>query len=150
MKNLFLTIVLFFSVSVAYSQWNYERIDNGFDEPYRIAYTKLNNNSILKLENVYGEIAFYIQGGYFCDEEPLVEMSFLVGSEYHKFYVYGAKGDDSKVIFIMDDINGSNILSDFKNCSLLKIRITDDICDDEIYTFNMSRSSSAFNYILNQ
>ena len=150
MKNLYLTIILFFSISVAHSQWSYETVDNGFDEPYRIAYTKINNNCFLKLENVYGEISFYIQGDYFCDEEPLVEMSFLVGSQYHKFYAYGNTGDDNKVVFIMDDIAGSNILADFKNCSLLKIRITDDICDDEIYTFNMSKSTSAYNYILNQ
>jgi hypothetical protein len=150
MKKLFFTLVLLFSVSMAYSQWTYERVDNGFDEPYRIAYTKVNNDCILKLENVNGEVAFYIQGGYFCDEEPLVEMSFLVGSEYHKFYANGTKGDDSKVVFIMDDITGSNILADFKNCSILKIRITDDICDDEIFNFNMTNSTSAYKYILNQ
>ena len=104
MKKLFFTFTVLFSVSIAYSQWTYERVDNGFDEPYRIAYTKANNDCILKLENVDGEIAFYIQGGYFCDEEPYVEMSFLVGSEYHKFYVYGTKNNDSKVVFIMDVI----------------------------------------------
>lgn len=150
MKNLFLSIFVCFITTISFSQWTYERVDNGFDDPYRIAYTKSNNNSILKLENVYGAIAFYLQGGYFCDDEPLVEMSFLVGSEYHKFYVYGHTSEDKDAIFIMDDIDGSNILNDFKNCSSMKIRITDDICDNEIYNFNMSHSTSAFNYILNK
>jgi hypothetical protein len=77
-------------------------------------------------------------------------MSFLVGNEYQKFYKESVLGDDNDIIFIMDDIDGSNILSSFKNCSILKIRVTDDECDDEIYTFNMLKSASAFNYILNR
>ena len=150
MKNLFL-IILAVSISIiSFSQWTYERVDNGFDEPYRIAYTKTNNGSFLKLENVEGAVAFYLQGGYFCDETPFVEMSFLVGNEYQKFYKESILGDDNDIIFIMDDIDGSNILSSFKNCSILKIRVTDDECDDEIYTFNMLKSASAFNYILNR
>lgn len=150
MKNLFLTIA-FVSISIiSLSQWTYERVDNGFDEPYRIAYTKTNNGSFLKLENVEGAVVFYLQGGYFCDETPFVEMSFLVGNEYQKFYKESILGDDNDIIFIMSDIDGSNILSSFKNCSILKIRVTDDNCDDEIYTFNMSKSATAFNYILNR
>ena len=77
MKNLFLTIA-FVSISIiSLSQWTYERVDNGFDEPYRIAYTKTNNGSFLKLENFEGAVSFYLQGGYFCDETPFVEMSFF-------------------------------------------------------------------------
>lgn len=151
MKNLLFTIALTTLISAtSYSQWSYNRVDNGFDIPYRIAYTETYNKSFLKLENFEGAVAFYLQGGYFCDETPFVEMSFLVGNEYQRFYKESSLGEDNDIIFIMDDINGSNILSSFKNCSILKIRVTDDECEDEIYTFNMSRSASAFNYILNR
>ena len=104
MKNLFLTILAVSISIISFSQWTYERVDNGFDEPYRIAYTKTNNGSFLKLENVEGAIAFYLQGGYFCDETPFVEMSFLVGNEYQKFYKESVLGDDNDIIFIMSDI----------------------------------------------
>lgn len=150
MKKLLFALVLSISAFQANAQWTYESVDNGFDEPYRIAYTKPNNNAILKLENVYGSVAFYLQGGYYCDSSPIVEMSFLVGSEYKKFYVEGVVGDGSDVIFLMDDINGSNILTAFKECSLMKLRVNDTECSTEIFTFNMTKSTSAFNYILNQ
>jgi hypothetical protein len=149
MKNLFFTLTFLFSIFYASSQWSYERVDNGFDDPYRIAYTKVNNNAILKLENVGGSIAFYLQGKYFCDPYPMVEMSFLVGSEYKKFYVEGVLNDDSDCIFLLNDINGSNILDAFKSCSIMKLRVNDTDCSTEIYTFNMTKSSSAFTYILN-
>jgi hypothetical protein len=149
MKKIILMGVVLISAINARAQWSYEVVDNGFDDPYRIAYTKPNNNAILKLENVEGSVAFYLQGRYFCDPYPTVEMSFLVGSEYKKFYVDGVLSNDSDCIFLLNDINGSNILDAFKSCSIMKLRVNDTECSIEIYTFNMTKSSSAFAYILN-
>ncbi len=42
---------------VAFGQWTFKTVDNGFDEPYKIAYTAKNNNAILKIEPVEAEVA---------------------------------------------------------------------------------------------
>lgn len=42
----------------------------------------------------------------------------------------------------------SNILNDFKLCSVLKIRVNDITCSSEVFTFNMAGSSSALKFII--
>ena len=70
-------IALALSLNVS-AQWTNKSVNNGFDDPYRICYTAENNGAILKLENIDGSIYFYLQGGYTCDEDPVVDLSFLV------------------------------------------------------------------------
>ena len=78
MKNLILSLLFLFCIGSAYSQWSFESVSNDFDEPYRIAYTTKNNNAILKLENVDGSIYFYIQGGFYCDDNPRVDYWYVL------------------------------------------------------------------------
>tara|TARA_R110000868_G_scaffold159064_2_gene387548 strand:+ start:683 stop:1135 length:453 start_codon:yes stop_codon:yes gene_type:complete len=150
MKNLCLTIVLFFSVSFAHSQWSYENISNDFDDPYRIAYTTVNNSAFLKLENVKGRIVFYIQGGYYCDESPIVDLVFILNGVNVKYSITGFTSESSEAIFLTADLMNNEMLDSFKKCSTLKVRVNESYCDNEIYTFNMSKSSSALNYIINE
>ena len=84
MKTLLLLIGLALSYTAS-AQWTYETVNNGFDEPYRIAYTAENEGSWLKLENVKGEISFYIAGGYTCEDYVIVDISFLVNGVYKKY-----------------------------------------------------------------
>lgn len=148
MKNLFLTTLLFFSISIAHSQWSYESVNNGFDDPYRIAYTTTNNHSFLKLESVDGEVCFYIAGGYYCDDYPTVELVFVVNGVNEKFTITGLKNSSSDVVFFVFDLMNSEMVDAFKKCSTLKIRLNETYCETDIYTFNMSKSTSALNYIL--
>lgn len=148
MKNLFLTTLLFFSISIAHSQWSYESVNNGFDDPYRIAYTTTNNHSFLKLESVDGEVSFYIAGGYYCDDYPTVELVFVVNGVNEKFTITGLKNSSSDAVFFVFDLMNSEMVDAFKKCSTLKIRLNETYCETDIYTFNMSKSTSALNYIL--
>ena len=50
MKNLLVVVGLALS-STTNAQWITRTVDNGFDDPYRIAYTQ-SDNMLLKLENV--------------------------------------------------------------------------------------------------
>jgi hypothetical protein len=68
MKKLIVTVGLMLVGFNSSAQWTYQVVDNGFDEKYRIAYTETNNNGFLKLENVDGDVLFYLRGGYFCDD----------------------------------------------------------------------------------
>ena len=51
MKKITLLIVLWIPLAL-FSQWTFQKVDNGFDEPYKIAYTAKNNDALLKLEPV--------------------------------------------------------------------------------------------------
>jgi hypothetical protein len=148
MKKIFLTIVLLFSLSSVYSQWSYQLVKNDFDDPYRIAYTSANNSAILKLENVDGSIFFYVQGGYYCDENPSVDLVFLVNGVNVRYNIEGFVNSSKDALFFTTDLINNEMLESFKKCSSVKIRVNESTCTNEIYSFNMSKSTSALNYIL--
>lgn len=147
MKKIITSAALLLSLN-ANAQWVNKTVDNGFDNPYRICYTAKHNDAILKLENVDGSIYFYLQGGYTCDEYPTVDLSFLVNESWVKYSEPMVVSEDRKIIWIVNNLYESNILSDFKMCSTLKIRVNDISCSSEIFTFNMSGSSSALKFII--
>jgi hypothetical protein len=148
MKKLFFTLAVLFSVSMAYSQWSFEKVSNGFDDPYRIAYTSANNSAILKLENVDESIFFYIQGGYYCDDYPSVDLVFVINGENIKYNIEGMKNDKNDVVFFTTDLVNNEMFDSFKKCSVLKVRINETYCDTDTYSFNMSKSTSAVNFII--
>ena len=146
MKKLMISIALMLTLNVN-AQWINKNVNNGFDDPYRICYTVENNESVLKLENVDGSIFFYLQGGYTCDENPTVDLSFLVNGSYVKYSEPMEVSEDRTIIWIVDNLMESTILNDFKLCSLLKIRVNDITCSSEVFTFNMAGSTSALKFI---
>jgi len=147
MKNLIYTILFSFCVSLSYSQWTYENVNNGFDDPYKIAYSSTNNNGFLKLEEDEGKIFFYLQGTYFCDEYPTVDLVFIVNGENRRHNIEGMKSSNSTIIFLSFNLMNDDMLNDFKNCTTLKIRVNETNCRTDVYTFNMSKSSSALNFV---
>jgi len=148
MKKLFFTLAVLFSVSMAYSQWSFEKISNGFDDPYRIAYTSANNGAILKLENVDGSIFFYIQGSYFCDDYPSVDLVFVVNGVNVKYTIDGMKNDKNDVVFFTSDLVNHEMYDSFKKCSVLKVRVNESYCDTDTFSFNMTKSTSAVTFII--
>ena len=147
-KLLVLVSVSLFSFS-ALSQWVVTKIDNGFDTPYKIAYTEDGQSEFLKLENYKG-IAFYIGGIYVCDESVTVDISFLVNGEYQKYTTVGKVSENHKTLFMVDDLNSDlEFLADFKAASSVRIRVNDTTCDTEVYEFKMTGSTAAYNAISN-
>lgn len=148
MKKTIFTIATLLVANLSIAQWSNKSVDNGFDEAYKICHTRKNNGSILKLENVYGSTALYLQGGYFCDEVPYVELSFLVNNKWVKYSIIGFTNGERDAVFLSDFLQESDFFMSFLNCTSLRIRINDDYpCATEIYEFNMSGSTSAFNFI---
>jgi len=150
MKKIIVTVGLMLIGFNSLAQWTYQVVDNGFDEKYRIAYTAKNNNAILKLENADGDIIFYLQGGYFCDENPNVDLVFIVNGEGKKYSMNCTKSNDNSCLFFTEDLATSNAFEDFKACTSVKVRVNESYCDNEVYNFNMSKSTTAYNYILNK
>ena len=147
MKKKIITVAAILVANVSLAQWTNKTVNNSFDDPYRICYTKESNGSILKLENVDGNIAFYIQGSYFCSEVVTVDMSFMVNGEWKKYVTTATKGDDSKVLFLIDNLENSESVVDFLNSTSVKMRVNEEYCETEYYQFNMSGSTSAYKFI---
>ena len=147
MKTLLITIGLILSYS-ATAQWVYEKVDNGFDTPYKIAYN-VAQDQFLKLENYNNEISFYIGGVNICDESVNVDISFLVNGVYQKYKIENCYVSENKeIVFFVDNLTTHEIFSSFKTASLVKVRINDTTCDVVIYEFKMSGSKAAYNYVV--
>jgi len=149
MKTLLITIGLVLSYTAS-AQWTYETVNNGLDDPYRIAYTAENEGSWLKLENVDGDISFYIAGGYTCEDYITVDVSFLVSGVYKKYTFSAVTSADGTDVFFMDNLLIADCLADFKACNILKLRINDVTCGIDTFEFKMSGSTAALNYVSKQ
>lgn len=147
MKKTIFTIATLLVANLSIAQWSNKSVDNGLDDPYRICHTRKYNGAMLKLENTPEGVMFYLQGTYFCSDLPLVEMSFLVNNKWVKYSIHGIKSRQSDVIFLVDSIEDTVFFTSFLNCTSVKIRVNEDFCLTEIYEFNMSGSTSAFNFI---
>lgn len=154
MKKFIVIFLIFFSALPGFSQWITKTVDNKLDPPYRIAYCgTASKRGMLKLENVEGQIAFYVTGSYFCDESPSVDISFVVNGEPKRYAITGYKSSDSRTIFLFDNLldpENLEVLSDFKKCSSMVIRINESHCTSEFYTFVMTGSSSAVEFMSKQ
>jgi hypothetical protein len=150
MKKLLMSVGVMLCLN-ANAQWIKKTVDNDFDAPYRICYTESSGINYLKLENVDGEIFFYMQGGYYCDEKPTIDLAFIVNGVSKKYTVYAVTSEDSETIWIINSLlTDTDMLSDFKLCTTLKLRVYDSVCGIETYSFNMGGSQSAISFITNK
>lgn len=137
--------------SLANAQWTNKFVDNGDEDSYNIAWTDDEDGSFLKLEKLEnGAILFYISGGYVCEEKPAVDLVFTVKGISKKYSVVGATSDDNKTVFMVYNILDHEMLNDFIDCSNLKLRITDPVCGNSKFSFDMTGSKSALNFVINQ
>lgn len=147
MKKMILTVATVLTIGIVNAQWTKKTVNNGLDEPYKIAYTEVNNGGFLKLEGDTSGVAFYVSGGYYCEDSPLVNISFLVNNQWVKHSVWGNTTSDNKTVFLTFDLENEVFIKDFLNATSVKIRINETYCDNETYQFNMSGSTAAFNFI---
>ena len=148
MKKLIFSIATICFMFNANAQWTYKTIDNGFDEAYKIAWTETINSGYLKLENVEGKIACDISGGYYCEEAPVVDLIFVVNGENKKYSIQGLRSENSKSVFFTFDLMNETYSEDFKKSSICKIRINETYCTIETYSFPMTSSKTAIDFML--
>jgi hypothetical protein len=151
MKKTILFFLAILLATPAFSQWVNKTVDNKLDPKYKIAYCRsTNEKGLLKIENMDGELAFYLQGSYFCDKYPSLDLAFVIGSETKRYSITGYTTDDNKVIFLyynLLDEENKELLSDIKKCSSLVMRVNESHCSTEIYTFTMTGSTSAVTFM---
>ena len=130
------------------AQWTYKLNDNGFDEPYKVAYTPENNGASLYLFKLDTSVVFSVNGGYYCEDYPKVDVVFVVNGVDKKFLVNGYKGGASDAVYISWDLDEDPLFLDaFKTASTIKIRINESYCTTEIYTFKMTSSKAAYEFM---
>lgn len=147
MKKLVLSVAVVLASLTAKAQWTYQKIDNGFDEPYNIAYTEPDNYVYLKLELVRGEVVLYISGGYYCDEKPSVDVVFVVNGVNKKYNFTAIKSENNKTLYFTFNFLAESSVEDFKNAQSVKIRVNESYCTTEQYTFSMGHSKAALEFI---
>lgn len=149
MKTIILSMALFIVANIN-AQWSYQLITDGFDDPYKVAYTESDGLSYLKLEKSEGKIIFFIKGGYYCDDELLVDFVFSTATENYKTNLLGQKSKSSDIVFFTWDLMNQSpeLIAWFKKCSTLKIRINETTCTTNYYTFNMGKSTATLDFML--
>jgi len=154
MKKIILITLTLVLTQFSYSQWVTRSIDNGLDQPYRIAYAEDTRHKVLlKLEATENTIAFYLTAGYYCSEHPVVDLAFKVGEENRRHSFIGTKSRDSKSLFIVYDLlseANSDFLNDFKQAKSIVMRVNEEHCTDEYYSFIMTGSTRAFEFMMKE
>jgi len=158
MKALFFIIFSSLALNIN-AQWVIKNIDNGFDDPYKYAYSSEPKNRFIKIEPYDAfepKVLFFLGGEYYCGDGPvLVELSFQVNGQNKKHSsmckLFSIEEDD--YVLISENLINEDYLSDFKASSTMKIRINDYDCESDdniqtVYSFSMSGSSSALNFVL--
>jgi hypothetical protein len=151
MKRLLLLGIIALSFT-SNAQWIVNKLDNGFDTPSKIAYTNEKQATYLKLEYVNEGVVFYVGGETYCGDGPVfVELSFQV-TGVNKQYGRACPlyGDEDPIAVVSVDLINEDFYADFKSASTIKIRISDFDCSETVktmYTFSMSGSTAAVNYV---
>jgi hypothetical protein len=146
MKNLLLGALLLLSTT-SFGQWTMDNVNNGLDDPYKICYSRASDGVIMKLEEVRGNIVYYLSSGYFCDEVIKVDISFLVGGSYKRYAITAKTSSNKKSLFLVWDLVNADFVNDFKNAESVKIRVNESHCSSDIYEFNMTNSAKALEFI---
>jgi hypothetical protein len=142
-------ILLALLPSMCLAQWETRRVDNGLDDPYKIAFNENLSGNLLKLERVDADICFYLTSSYFCEDISYTEMAFKINGEWKKFVVKSYKSKDNTTLFLNWSLGSDEeMLSAFKSATALRIRTNDGVCGSDIYDFSMSNSTTAYNFML--
>lgn len=149
MKKLFVIFALF-TATKSQAQWENKVGDNGFDDPYRysVCYTSDGQN-FAKLEKLNDtSVLVVVYEGYICNERPKIEYSFKVGNDNDKYDVYGVRSTDKKRVMMSAVVNTGDFVRSFKLASVMRIRLNDESCGSQIFTFDMTYSQSALIWVM--
>jgi hypothetical protein len=150
MKRIFLFATAVLTVGTLNAQWSFKTVNNGFYKPYKVAYTPENNGAEAYMLFVDSAVVLEISGGYYCDEEPNIDVVLVVNGVDNKFEFEGYKGSTSDVVYLTWDMElHPEFLNAFKLASIMRVRINESSCANAIYTYKMTSSKAAFDYVRN-
>jgi hypothetical protein len=148
MKNILSLLFVTVLFSKFHSQWTYKMVEDEKKEKYKIAYTVSNNNGFAKLENVDNDVVFYLQGDYFCDEEPQVGIIFWVRGKVKTYDFIGDVSDDHTAIFFDWQFQTKKeAYEDFKAARKMEIYVIQKKCKPRKFKFKMKDAKDAIEFI---
>lgn len=149
MKKVISLVLAVLTVGTLNAQWTYKTIKNGFDTPYKMAYTPTSNGAEAYMLVIDSAVILEISGGYYCDEDPKVDVVLVVNGVDNKFEFEGYKGSTSDVVYITWDMASEpEFLNAFRLASTMKIRVNESYCSTEVYTYKMTNSKAAYDYMI--
>lgn len=149
MKKVINLVLAVLTVGTINAQWAYKTVNNGFDKPYKLAYTPENNGASAYMLYLDSAVVLEISGGYYCDEEPSVDVVLVVNGVDNKFEFEGYKGSTSDVIYITWDMaSNPEFLNAFRLASTMRVRINESYCTTEVYSYKMTNSKTAYDYMV--
>jgi hypothetical protein len=104
--------------------------------------------TVSQLYETQTRISFYLSGGYHCDDEIPVDISFMVAGQFVKFSVKASKSKDSKTVFLVSNLLSSEMMDAFLKASSVKLRMNESYCEDEYYEFKMTACKAALDFLL--
>lgn len=148
-KGIFLVMGVLM-VGTLHAQWSYKTVKNGFDDPYKLAFTPENNGASAYMLIVDTTVILELSGGSYCDQNPKVDVVLVVNREDKKFEFEGYKGQTSDVVYITWDMESNpEFIDAFMLATTMRVRINESYCNTEVYTYKMTNGKAAFNYIRN-
>lgn len=148
MKKLILLIFAVQCIYIANAQWTNKTVNNQFDPIYKVSYTEEYDYTDLRMQNVDGLLNLYLAGEFWCEGDPIVELSFLVRGQRKYYATVGiVVGEFKNVLAISFDLEGEEYFQDFKQSSELKIIVQQDECPNEFYKYDMTGSSQAVKFL---
>lgn len=149
MKKVINLVLAVLTVGTLNAQWTYKTVNNGFDDPYKVAYTTSNNGAEAYLFILDSAVMMEISGTYYCDEYPSVDIVLAVNGVDNKFTFNGSKSNSSTVIYVTWDMGKEpGFVEAFKVASTMRVRINESYCTTEIYTYKMTNSKAAYEYMI--
>ena len=149
MKKYILTLILLTAATISNAQWKNEESDNGFDPKFRYSTVDEQTNSTrwLKIEKYKDtQTLLLVYLGFVCTENPTIELSYKMDTGWCKFKVLGMTSSGKKKVYISDNIE-KDFGDAFAKSSLLKIRVDDDYCGTNVYSFSMAGSKAALDWV---
>jgi len=148
-KSIFLAMGLL-TAGTLNAQWSFKTVKNGFDKPFKMAWTPENNGAEAYMFVIDSAVVLEITGGDYCDDGPNVDVVLVVNGVDNKFEFKGYKGSTSDVVYITWDMEQNpEFLSAFKLSSTMRVRINESKCDASVYEYKMTNGKAAFNYLRN-
>jgi hypothetical protein len=146
-----LVFFIFINAIASKGQWVFKKVDNGFDDPYKIAFTSNNNSGYLKMERYNGKLLLYLvsEENIFCGESVESDVSLFFKNEWKRYSTSANVSVDKDIVWLVDDIFEATdeFISHFNAASKIKIRIRSESCEPLIYEFSMLNSSKALQFM---
>lgn len=150
MKNVLMIIALMTCFGI-HSQWVYGEIFNGLGKPsLKRAYNLIDNNEYLSLEinDTTTKPLIGLGNFYFCGDKIFIDFILVVKGVNKLYKVNLIKARNNKKYYINNSIWTNEFIADFKLASKCLIKINQEYCIDQDYTFNFSKSAAAYNYMI--